>query len=51
MPASTVADNEDAHNAIAAYFFTDEPAINAIIVALADAFYEAAVDQQVDSPE
>ncbi|WP_037911792.1 type I restriction endonuclease subunit R [Actinacidiphila yeochonensis] len=44
-----VADNQDAHNAMADYFFTDGPAINAIIVTLADAFYEAAVDQQVDS--
>ncbi|MFI7384361.1 type I restriction endonuclease subunit R [Streptomyces sp. NPDC049813] len=43
-----VADNQDAHNTMADYFFTDGPAINAIIVALADAFYEAAVDQQVD---
>ncbi|WP_168714784.1 hypothetical protein [Streptomyces sp. A0592] len=38
----------DAHNTMADYFFTDGPAINAIIIALADAFYEAAVDQQVD---
>ncbi|WP_432006419.1 type I restriction endonuclease subunit R [Streptomyces parvus] len=44
-----VAENQDAHNTMADYFFTDGPAINAIIVALADAFYEAAVDQQVDS--
>ncbi|GHD40907.1 type I restriction endonuclease subunit R [Streptomyces galbus] len=44
-----VADNQDAHNTMADYFFTDGPAINAIIIALADAFYEAAVDQQVDS--
>ncbi|WP_423833853.1 type I restriction endonuclease subunit R [Streptomyces manipurensis] len=44
-----VADNQDAHNTMADYFFTDGPAINAIIVALADAFYEAAVDQQVDA--
>lgn len=43
------ADNQDAHNTMADYFFTDGPAINSIIVALADAFYEAAVDQQVDS--
>ncbi|MHC5264207.1 type I restriction endonuclease subunit R [Streptomyces sp. UC4497] len=41
-----VADNQDAHNTMADYFFTDGPAINSIIVALADAFYEAAVDQQ-----
>jgi type I restriction enzyme R subunit len=44
-----VAENQDAHNAMADYFFTDGPAINAIIVALADAFYEAAADQQADS--
>ncbi|MGY1395869.1 type I restriction endonuclease subunit R [Streptomyces sp. SS10] len=44
-----VADNQDAHNTMADYFFTDGPAINSIIVALADAFYEAAVDQQVNS--
>lgn len=44
-----VADNQDAHNTMADYFFTDGPAINSIIVALADAFYEAAVDQQEDS--
>ncbi|MFE4581717.1 type I restriction endonuclease subunit R [Streptomyces chartreusis] len=44
-----VADNQDAHNTMADYFFTDGPVINSIIVALADAFYEAAVDQQVDS--
>ncbi|MEV7656451.1 hypothetical protein AB0O39_20000 [Streptomyces anulatus] len=44
-----VAANQDAHNTMADYFFTDGPAINSIIIALADAFYEAAVDQQVDS--
>jgi type I restriction enzyme R subunit len=46
-----VADNQDAHNTMADYFFTDGPAINAIIVALADACYQAAADQQVDQPE
>ncbi|MFI6151918.1 type I restriction endonuclease subunit R [Kitasatospora sp. NPDC051170] len=40
-----VADNQDAHNTMADYFFTDGPAINVIILALADAFYEAAVTQ------
>ncbi|HEV2633816.1 MAG TPA: DEAD/DEAH box helicase family protein [Actinocrinis sp.] len=40
-----VADNQGAHNTMADYFFTDGPAINSIILALADAFYEAAVDQ------
>jgi type I restriction enzyme, R subunit len=44
-----VADNQDAHNTMADYFFTDGPAINAIMITLADAFCEAAVDQQVDS--
>ncbi|MFF6884585.1 type I restriction endonuclease subunit R [Streptomyces sp. NPDC012421] len=44
-----VADNQDAHNTMADYFFTDGPAINSIIVALADAFYEAAVDQRESS--
>ncbi|MGW3473805.1 type I restriction endonuclease subunit R [Streptomyces althioticus] len=44
-----VADNQDAHNTMADYFFTDGPAINSIIIALADAFYEAAIDQRVDS--
>ena len=39
-----VADNQEAHNTMADYFFTDGPAINGIIVALADAFYEAAID-------
>lgn len=34
---------------MADYFFTDGPTINSIIVALVNAFYEAAVDQQVDS--
>ncbi|MEU5835401.1 type I restriction endonuclease [Streptomyces diacarni] len=43
-----VADNQDAHNTMADYFFTDGPAINSIIIALADAFYEAAVEQQVE---
>jgi type I restriction enzyme R subunit len=40
-----VADNQGAHNTMADYF----PAINSVILALADAFYEAAADQQVDS--
>ncbi|WP_425829257.1 type I restriction endonuclease subunit R [Streptomyces fractus] len=44
-----VADNQDAHNTMADYFFTDGPAINSIIVALADAFYEAAIGQQAES--
>ncbi|WP_333744964.1 type I restriction endonuclease subunit R [Streptomyces ardesiacus] len=44
-----VAENQDAHNTMADYFFTDGPAINSIIIALADAFYEAAIDQRGDS--
>lgn len=34
---------------MADYFSTGGPAINAIVVALADAFHEAAVDQQVNA--
>jgi hypothetical protein len=40
-----VVDNQDAHNTIADYFYSDGPGINAVIVALAAAFYEAAVDR------
>ncbi|QDP95269.1 type I restriction endonuclease subunit R [Microlunatus elymi] len=40
-----VVDNQEAHNTMADYFFSDGPGINGIIVALADAFYEAAIDQ------
>lgn len=40
-----VVDNQEAHNTMADYFFSDGPAINAVITALADAFYEAAIDQ------
>ncbi|WP_285612262.1 hypothetical protein [Actinokineospora globicatena] len=43
-----VVDNQEAHNTMADYFFSDGPAISAVIVALADAFYEAAIDQQTD---
>jgi len=40
-----VVDNQDAHNTMADYFFSDGPAINGVIMAIADAFYEAAIDQ------
>ncbi|TLF92465.1 type I restriction endonuclease subunit R [Nocardia cyriacigeorgica] len=40
-----VLDNQQAHNTMADYFFSDGPSINAVIMALADAFYEAAVQQ------
>ena len=43
-----VVDNQAAHNTMADYFFSDGPAINAVITALADAFYEAAIDQQTN---
>jgi type I restriction enzyme R subunit len=46
MVTEAVADNQGAHNTMADYFFSDGPGINAIIVALADAFYEAAVEQR-----
>ncbi|GGL42306.1 type I restriction endonuclease subunit R [Planomonospora parontospora] len=45
-----VADNQEAHNTMADYFFTDGPAIKGIIVALADAFYEAAIDKEAGQP-
>lgn len=41
-----VLDNQEAHNTMADYFFSDGPGISAVIMALADAFYEAALDQQ-----
>ncbi len=39
-----VIDNQGAHNTMADYFFSDGPAINGVFIALADAFYEAAID-------
>ncbi len=42
-----VIDNQEAHNTMADYFFSDGPAINGgVITALADAFYEAAIDHK-----
>ncbi|EWM16067.1 type I restriction enzyme R protein [Kutzneria sp. 744] len=41
-----VVDNQEAHNTMADYFFSDGPGINAVIMALADAFYEVAIDQE-----
>ncbi|UVS80184.1 type I restriction endonuclease subunit R [Actinokineospora sp. UTMC 2448] len=43
-----VVDNQEAHNTMADYFFSDGPGLNAVIIAIADAFYEAAIDQQAD---
>ncbi|SBT54323.1 type I restriction endonuclease subunit R [Micromonospora narathiwatensis] len=43
-----VVDNQEAHNTMADYFFSDGPGINAVIMALADAFYEAAIDQRIE---
>jgi type I restriction enzyme, R subunit len=40
-----VVDNQEAHNTMADYFFSDGPGISGVIIALADAFYEAANDQ------
>jgi type I restriction enzyme R subunit len=40
-----VIDNQGAHNTMADYFFSDGPGINGVILALADAFYEAAVEE------
>jgi type I restriction enzyme R subunit len=43
-----VVENQEAHNTMADYFFSDGPGISAVIVALADAFYETAIDQQAE---
>ncbi|OHV64185.1 DEAD/DEAH box helicase family protein [Pseudofrankia sp. BMG5.36] len=43
-----VLDNQDAHNTMADYFFSDGPGINGVILALADAFYEAATSRETD---
>ncbi|XRQ08871.1 hypothetical protein ACN3XK_72375, partial [Actinomadura welshii] len=40
-----ITDNQQAHNTMADYFFTDGPAIPSVIAALADAFYETATDE------
>jgi type I restriction enzyme, R subunit len=40
-----VADNQNAHNTMADYFFSDGHGASSVIMALADAFYEAAIDQ------
>ncbi|WP_055477223.1 type I restriction endonuclease subunit R [Gordonia sp. HS-NH1] len=45
-----VIDNQGAHNTMADYFFSEGPAVNGVIMALADAFYEAAVDRS-DEPQ
>lgn len=37
-----VVDNQDAHNTMADYFFSDGPGVAGVVVALADAFYETA---------
>lgn len=44
-----VIDNQGAHNTMADYFFSDGPGINGVVLALADAFYEAAIDQPKQS--
>ncbi|GAB3244302.1 type I restriction endonuclease subunit R [Nocardioides dilutus] len=41
-----VVENQEAHNTMADYFFSDGPGVNGVIIALADAFYEAAIDEQ-----
>jgi len=48
MVTVAVADNQAAHNTMADYFVSDGPGINAVIVAAADALYEAAVEQPTD---
>ncbi len=43
-----VVDNQEAHNTMAGYFFSDGPGVSAVVMALADAFCEAAIDQQTE---
>ena len=44
-----VLDNQNAHNTMADHFFSDGPGIRAVITALAEAFYEAALDPQPEA--
>ncbi len=44
-----VIDNQGAHNTMADYFFSDGPGINGVVLALADAFYEAAIDEPANT--
>lgn len=44
-----VVENQDAHNTMADYFFSDGPGVSGVILALADAFYEAAVDRSASA--
>ncbi|MBM7785545.1 type I restriction endonuclease subunit R [Tenggerimyces flavus] len=43
-----VVENKSAHTTMADYFFSDGPGVSAVTVALADAFYEAAIDEPTD---
>ena len=45
-----VVENQDAHNTMADYFFSDGPGAHGVVVALADAFYESAKDRAVRRP-
>lgn len=45
-----VVENQDAHNTMADYFFSDGPGVAGVVVALADAFYETAQEVGVDAP-
>ncbi|APH02825.1 restriction endonuclease subunit R [Janibacter indicus] len=40
-----VVENQDAHNTMADYFFSDGPGVAGVVVALADAFYETALQR------
>ena len=44
--SDAVADNQTAHNKMADYFWSDGPGLHGVVVALADAFYEAAIHQE-----
>ncbi|WP_029136879.1 type I restriction endonuclease subunit R [Nakamurella lactea] len=44
-----IADNQGAHNTMADYFFSDGPGVTGVVLALADAFYETAIDKPVSA--
>jgi type I restriction enzyme R subunit len=43
--SEAVVENQEAHNTMADYFFSDGAGVSGVIMALADAFYETAIDR------
>jgi type I restriction enzyme R subunit len=46
-----IVENQDAHNTMADYFFSDGPGAHGVVVALADAFYETAKSDSSGGPK